>query len=76
MGWITNLAVYFVVWWITLFMVLPFGIRRDENVSTGNDPGAPTKSNIGLKLAINTLVALVVWFGIYLVYVYDLITFR
>lgn len=76
MGWITNLAVYFVVWWITLFMVLPFGIQRDDDIYLGNDRGAPRKSNIGLKLAINTLVALVVWGIIYVIYVYDLITFR
>ncbi len=76
MGWITNLAVYFVVWWITLFAVLPFGIQRDDDVNVGNDPGAPRKSNIGVKLAINTLVALVVWGIIYVIYVYDLIAFR
>ncbi len=76
MGWITNLAVYFVVWWITLFAVLPFGIQRDEDVTVGNDAGAPRKTNIGLKLAINSLVALVVWGIIYIIYVYDLISFR
>ena len=76
MGWITNLAVYFVVWWITLFAVLPFGIQRDDEVAVGNDPGAPRKSNIGLKLVINSLVALVVWGIIYVIYVYDLIAFR
>jgi predicted secreted protein len=76
MGWITHLAVYFVIWWITLFIVLPFGVRREESVTVGNDPGAPQKSLIGLKLLINTLVALVVWLAFFLIDKYDLITLR
>ena len=43
MGLITGIAVYFVIWWITLFMVLPFGIERDGDIEEGNDPGAPVK---------------------------------
>jgi predicted secreted protein len=74
MSWITHLAIYFIVWWITLFMVLPFGVQRDLAVTAGNDPGAPVQSRIGIKLLVNTLVALVVWFGIFLIDRFDLIT--
>lgn len=73
MGWITHLAVYFVIWWITLFCVLPFGVRTEDSVSVGNDPGAPKQSRMGLKLVINTFVALAVWFVIFLIDRYDLI---
>ena len=76
MGWITHLAVYFIVWWTTLFMVLPWGVTRDETVNTGNDPGAPARARMGIKLLANTLLALVVWFVIFLIDYYDLITFR
>jgi len=31
MQWVTIIAGYFVVWWIVLFAVLPFGIRPDPN---------------------------------------------
>ena len=34
-------AIYYL--WITLFMVLPFGVQSDRNVQEGNDLGAPTK---------------------------------
>ena len=27
MGPVTGTAVYFIIWWLTLFMVLPFGVR-------------------------------------------------
>lgn len=73
MGWITHLAVYFVIWWTTLFCVLPFGVHREESVTQGNDPGAPKQSRIGLKLVINTFVALAVWFVVFLIDYFDLI---
>jgi predicted secreted protein len=74
MGFVTGLAVYFIVWWITLFMVLPFGVNRQKEVEEGHDPGAPDKSRILIKMAINTVVAFVVWLAIYLVDAHDLIT--
>ena len=53
MSVVSGLAIYFVIWWITLFMVLPFGVRRDEQIEIGNDPGAPIKHHILLKMFIN-----------------------
>ena len=50
MSVVSGLAIYFVIWWITLFMVLPFGVRRDEKIEIGNDPGAPVKHQIILKM--------------------------
>lgn len=38
----TALAVYFVIWWITLFLTLPFGVRsqhEDGEGADGTDPG-------------------------------------
>ena len=76
MGLITGIAVYFVIWWITLFMVLPFGIERDQNIEEGNDPGAPVKHRILIKFVINTLLAFVFWIIIFLVDFYDIITIK
>jgi len=76
MGWITHLAVYFIIWWVTLFTVLPFGVQREDTVTEGNDPGAPKNSRIVMKLVINTFVALAVWFVVFLIDRYDLITFQ
>ena len=32
MGLVTGIAIYFVIWWITLFVVLPFGVEQNKNV--------------------------------------------
>ena len=60
----SALAIYFVVWWITLFAVLPFGIHsQQENgqVSMGTDPGAPVLARMGSKLIWTTIVSAVIF---------------
>ncbi|BDA84463.1 membrane protein [Aureimonas sp. SA4125] len=45
MTWITLLALYFLIWWTVLFVVLPIGMRSqsdDDSVILGTDPSAPT----------------------------------
>jgi len=66
------LALYFVIWWITLFAVLPFGIRSQREsgaVVEGSDPGAPSKVRLGRIAAINSIVALIVLAIFWAVYV-------
>ncbi len=76
MSWYSHVAIYFIVWWTTLFMVLPWGVQRDETVRAGNDPGAPVRSRMGIKILANTLLALIVWLIIFMIDRYDLITIR
>lgn len=57
-------AIYFVVWWVVLFAVLPFGIHsQHENgeVSMGTDPGAPVLAGMGRKLLLTTLISAVIF---------------
>jgi len=67
----SALAIYFVVWWVTLFAVLPFGIHsQQENgeVSMGTDPGAPSLVRMGRKLLWTTLISAIIFgcaFGAY-----------
>ena len=40
----TVIAIYFLVWWLVLFAVLPFGVRSQHeggDIPPGTDPGAP-----------------------------------
>ena len=38
----TAIAIYFLIWWIVLFAVLPWGVRaQGEESPPGTDPGAP-----------------------------------
>ena len=76
MGLVTGIAVYFVIWWITLFMVLPFGIERDNKIEEGNDPGAPVKHRMYFKIGVNTILAFAFWLIIYFIDVYDIITIK
>jgi predicted secreted protein len=55
------IALYFIVWWITLFAILPIGIRsqhEDGNVTAGTEPGAPLAPMM-LKKALWTSIAAV-----------------
>jgi predicted secreted protein len=59
-----GLAVYFIIWWIVLFAVLPFGVRTQDEEGThvpGTPRSAPVQPRLGRKMLITTLVAGVVF---------------
>jgi predicted secreted protein len=67
----TAIAIYFLVWWLTLFVVLPFGVRSQhegEDYAQGTDPGAPILAGIGRKLIWTTVVASLIFAALALVY--------
>ena len=72
----TGIAVYVVVWWIVLFAVLPWGVRPPETFVPGQAESAPENPRLLLKAGVTTLIAAVIWVGIYLVVQSDLISFR
>ena len=58
-----GLALYFVIWWILLFAVLPFGIRSQAEsgeVVKGSEPGAPALPALREKAIWTTFVASIV----------------
>ena len=61
-NWVTIIAIYVVVWWLILFMVLPFGVRppTDEEMEPGQEAGAPVKPMLWRKMAITSVIAAVV----------------
>ncbi len=57
-------AIYFVMWWIVLFLTLPFGVRsQDEADETvrGTDPGAPVKAMMVRKMIWTTILSAIVF---------------
>ena len=73
----TAVAIFFLIWWIVLFAVLPWGVRSQHEggeMAPGTDPGAPRVPGSGRKLVWTTLVAVVVYAGCYVVYVERLVT--
>ncbi len=66
-----GLALYFMIWWIVLFAVLPFGVRTQAEageVTPGTPASAPASPQMIRLFAINTLLAgvvfSIVWYGL------------
>jgi predicted secreted protein len=60
----TALAIYFVIWWLVLFLTLPFGVRsqhEDGEGAPGTDPGAPIMARMGRKLIWTTVISAVIY---------------
>jgi predicted secreted protein len=64
------------IWWVVLFTVLPFGVKVAENPEKGHADGAPERPMMWRKVGITTLVACVVWLGVYVLVESDLISIR
>ena len=60
----TWFAVYFITWWVTLFAVLPFGIRSQHESGTvipGTEAGAPEAPRMKRKIVLTTMISLPVF---------------
>lgn len=71
-GFIFGLAIYGIIWFLTLFMVLPWGVvsqAEHGEVQPGSSESAPARPLIILKLAITTFIA-----GLFFLIVYWLLT--
>ncbi len=61
------LAIYFVVWFLVLFLALPFGVERNEQPEVGHDIGAPKAPRMWWKALAATIMSAIVttliWVG-------------
>ena len=80
MTWFAGVVAYVVIWAVVLFMVLPFGVQTPDEANVTLEPGqassAPVRPRIGLKLAITTVIAALLWLAFYYAATSDLVTFR
>jgi predicted secreted protein len=67
MGWFTGVVVYILVWWVTLFAVLPLWVTPTEPDELGHDAGAPRDPRMLRKVMLTTAIAAVIWLGIFIV---------
>jgi predicted secreted protein len=73
----TALAIYFIIWWVVLFAVLPWGVHSQHEsgeMAPGTDPGAPVLTNLKQKLVWTTVVATVVFAAWFVVYFFRIVT--
>lgn len=78
MDWFTGAIVYLLLWWLSLFCVLPIGTRpvAEADPAAGGWRGAPAQPRLGRKLVGTTFLAAVLWLGAYALIVSDLVSFR
>jgi predicted secreted protein len=69
-------AVYFIVWWITLFAILPLRLGTDtvQQDRYAEQSGAPALPQLALKFLITTIVSSLIFALIYVVMAYGLIS--
>lgn len=70
MGLPLSIAVYFILWWLILFIVLPIGVRdqqQDGEVVPGTPASAPTRPQMLKKALITTVVSAAVFAVVYYV---------
>ncbi|HEY1747233.1 MAG TPA: DUF1467 family protein [Xanthobacteraceae bacterium] len=73
----TAIAVFFLIWWIVLFAVLPWGVRsqhESDEIVPGTDPGAPAIPYLFRKLVWTTGVSTLIFAVCYVVYANRLVT--
>ena len=70
MQWLSIVAVFFIVWWTVLFIVLPIGLRTqldDGEVALGTVASAPSRFR-GMKVVLlTTLISIAIcglWYGV------------
>lgn len=67
----TGIAIYFLLWWVTLFAVLPFGVHSQSEegaIVKGSEPGAPVMSTVWRKLGWTTLVSATIFAVIFVLF--------
>ncbi len=62
----TSMAVvvYFTIWWIVLFAVLPWGVHSQDETGTvvpGSEPGAPAAPKLLVKALWTTVISAAVF---------------
>ena len=76
MQYLTGILVYFVMWWMVLFAVLPWGVRPPEEPGEGHASSAPDEPRLLLKFGVTTGIAGILWLGFYVVVSAGMVSFR
>ena len=70
MSWVSIFAIYFILWWVVLFAMLPFGLKtQDEEgeVTLGTVSSSPGSTRHMLWAIIRTTVVSGIIFGAFYV---------
>jgi len=76
-SWLTAAGIYFIIWWVVLFAVLPWGVRSQhegERMAPGTEPGAPIAPLMLRKVIWTTVVSTIIFAMLAAIVMFDLIT--
>lgn len=68
MSWISFTALFFVLWWLVLFAILPFGVKTqqdDGDVTLGTVPSAPRGPHMLRAVLWTTFVTAIIMGAFY-----------
>jgi predicted secreted protein len=70
---LTVAAIYFILWWTVLFIVLPLGYRSqqdDGEVTLGTVESAPARFRGGRVILLTTVISAAIYFAYHLASTY------
>ncbi len=68
------IAIYFIIWWMTLFAVLPFNVRTQDEageIVPGTPESAPSEPKLFRIILTNTIVASFVFAIVWSIITYE-----
>ena len=75
MDWFSGIVAFILIWWVSLFIVLPWGNNPDHDAEQGIATSAPAKPRILLKFMVTTGISVVLWSILYILVRMDIIDF-
>jgi len=75
-GWATGIAVYVIIWFISLFTVLPIGANRSADPVPGTPESAPDNPRLLFKFSLATGIAAVLWLVLFAAGQANLVSFH
>ncbi|MFO1059570.1 MAG: DUF1467 family protein [Dongiaceae bacterium] len=76
MGWLAGIFVYLILWFLSMFLVLPFGVKVPEVPEAGHASSAPHRPHLLRKALAATLIAAILWVALDLIMLSGWISFR
>ena len=76
MSIVSGVFTYLMIWWIALFVVLPFSNAPLEHPEPGHATSAPANPRIKQKLIWTSVLALVIWLAVFALIQSNLLSFH
>ena len=72
-----SLIIFVLIWWIIFFSLLPIDVdRKHKEIIEGADKGSPENPRIIKKIIYTTIIASIIFIGIFMLVKYDYLNLR